>query len=105
MDLGDFTNTSLGFPSGFVLDASVLDEDRDVVPAVLSDDPAKMIYVGFKRIRASRGELEAETGLHFILEAVKAHTINRVLQASVLRRGSEFNHVDVHQLFSPFDYG
>lgn len=105
VDLGDFTKTSLEFPSGFILDASVLDEERDMVPAILSDGPTKMIYVAFKGIRTSRGEFKAEARLYFTLEAVKAHTINCVLQASVLRRRSEFNHENVLQLFSPCDCG
>lgn len=98
VDFGNFTKTSLEFPSRFVLDTSVLDEDCDVVLIILPDRPAKMIYVAFKGIRTGWGELEAEAGLYFTLEVVKAHTINRVLQASILHQGSESNHVDVQAI-------
>ena len=89
VDLGDFAKTSLEFPSGFVLHASVLDEDRDVVLAVFTDGPPKMIYVTFKGIRTSWGELEAEAVFYFTLELVKPHTIDRILQASILHQRSE----------------
>ena len=89
VDLGDFTKTSLEFPSGFVLHASVLDEDRDVVPAVFTNGPPKMIYVAFKGIRASWGELVAKAVFYVSLEVVEAHAIDRILQTSVLHQGSE----------------
>lgn len=87
VDLGDFTQTCLEFLSGFVLDASVLDVDRDVMPAVLTDGPPEMIDIAFKGIRTGWGELEPKAVFHISFKVVEAHSIDRIFQASVLRQG------------------
>ena len=84
MDFGDLAKTCLEFPSRLVLNASILDVNRDVVPAVFPDGPPEMIKVTLEGIRTSWGELEAETVFYCCLEIIKAHTIDCILQAGVL---------------------
>ena len=77
--LRDFSQRRLEITSRFVLHASIFDEARKMVFAILARVPAKVVDVTIERIGPCGLELEAKTFLYFCLENIEAHTINRIL--------------------------
>ena len=82
--LRDFSQRRLEITSRFVLHASIFDEARKMVFAILASLPAKVVNVTVERKVSCRLELEAKKFLDFCLEYIEAHSIDRVLQTGVL---------------------
>ena len=82
--LGDLAETGLEVLLRLVLDTPVLDEAGEVVFAVLAGDPTEVVNVLVERERTRRLELITKELLDCRLEVVETHTVDRVLQASVL---------------------
>ena len=82
--LRDLAQGRLVVPPGLVLDAPVLDEAREVVPAVLARRPPELVDVLVEGERPGRLELVPEELLDFGLEGLEAHAVDRVLETSIL---------------------
>ena len=98
MDLGDLSQPRLEVSTGLVLDAPILDEEREVVLAVLSRSPAEIVDVPVEHERSRYGELVPKAFLDFSLENLESHTVNGILESGDLKR-DVFNklHVNVTQ--------
>ena len=86
VDLGDLAETRLEVALRLVLHAPVLDEAREVVAAVLAGRPAEVVDILVEGEGTRGGERVSESALDFGLEDVQTHTIDRVLETSVLKR-------------------
>ena len=84
VDLGNLLQTGLEMLSGFILNTAVLDETGEVVLAILTCGPAKVVDVAVEREGTCGLQLVAETLLDLGLEVVQAHAVDGVLQTSVL---------------------
>ena len=96
MDLGDLSQPRLEVLTRLVLDAPILDEECEVVLAVLSRSPAKIVNVPIEHERSRWGELVPKALLDFSFENLESHMVDGILESGVLKR-DVFNklHVDL----------
>src|SRR5712675_294332 len=84
VNLCDLPQRSLEITIGFVLYATVFDEAREMVLAILASLPAKVVNVAVESIRARGLKAEAEKLLDICSEGIKTHAVDRIFQASIL---------------------
>lgn len=84
MYLGDLAQCSLERLARFVLDTTVLDESGEMTTAIVTCLPSELIDVGRELVGSCGLKLVAEMLLDLCHEALDAHTVDRVLDTSVL---------------------
>lgn len=84
VDFSNFADTGLEVAVWLVLDTTVLNKAGEVVEAVVALDPAEVIDVAVEEVRTGWLEFVAKELLDFSLEHVKTHTIDGVLETSIL---------------------
>lgn len=82
--LGDLAQGSLERLARFVLDTTVLDESGEMTTAIVTCLPSELIDVGRELVGSCGLKLVAEMLLDLCHEALDAHTVDRVLDTSVL---------------------
>ena len=84
VDLGDLSKGgSEEFPR-LVLNSTIFDEGGEVSSTVVSSLPSELIGVGSEFVRARRGEFPSESLFDLVDEVSQSHSIDRVLDSSVL---------------------
>ncbi|SRR6266404_978257 len=91
MYLCDLAQRRFEFTTGLVLHAPILDEASEVVFAVLTDLPAKVVDVTVECKGACGLELKVESIFYLRLERIEAEAINGILQSSVLSTNIELS--------------
>jgi hypothetical protein len=89
VDLSNLPETSLEVTLGLVLYTAILDEAREVVQAVVTVDPTKVVDVAVETERARGLQFEAEKLLDLSLEVVQAHAVDGVLQTGIFTTNNE----------------
>ncbi len=84
VNLSNLADTRLEVTIWLVLNTAVLNKAGEVVKAVVALDPAEVVDVTVEEVGAGRREFVAKELLDFSLENVKTHTIDGVLQTSIL---------------------
>jgi hypothetical protein len=84
MYLGNLSQSTLEFTARFILYATVFDKASEMVVAILAGLPAKVVDVTVERILSGRLELDTRQFLDLCFEGIKAHAIDRILQAAIL---------------------
>lgn len=89
---GDFAESGLELAPGFVLDTTILNECHEVVPAILTNVPTKVIDVAVEGVGACRFEGVAEEFFNLSLINVETHSVYGIFQASVLAARKAYEH-------------
>jgi hypothetical protein len=82
--LCDLPQGSLEFATGFILYAAVFDETGEMMLAIPTGLPAKVIDITVESVWTGWSEAEAEKFLYLRSEGIEAHAVDRVFQASIL---------------------
>lgn len=74
--LCDLPQRRLKITARLVLDATVFDEARKMMLAILASLPAKVVNVTIESVGTSGLEAKAETFLYLGFESIKAHAVD-----------------------------
>lgn len=84
VDFCDLPETCLEIAAWFILDTAILDEECEVMLAVFACMPTKVVDVTVEGEGSCRCQLVSEALLKVRLEGRETHTINGILETSIL---------------------